>query len=298
MSTNQASMPVNVSATGGASRKVLVFPIAAICAAALVTAGFADIAEALPSGTPIAVTGFNQNGIVPNSYTVTAGAAIPSDVAQPINAPGSDDYALYTTANGGGLPTDGTIVSSLDGTTFQLQPYTGNSVLNLNNSAGTGTGTLTLINPEKLSQLAILDVRDDGDATESVTLTFADGSSVTTDFEALDWYAPGSGTTPDGNSYGVAASNMGRISTTNSSPNGGVSLYQTVLNLTNLSNGTSFANYSDKMLASLTFTDPSTTGATDILAISGSAVPEPAAFGLFACAAGALLLLRRRTAKA
>ncbi len=75
-------------------------------------------------------------------------------------------------------------------TAFQLQPYTGNSVLNLNNSAGTGTGTLTLTNPGKFSQLAILAVRDDGGATESVTLTFADGSTVTTDFEALDWYGP------------------------------------------------------------------------------------------------------------
>lgn len=263
--------------------------------------------QALPSAAPlapVAVTGFNQNGIVPNSYTVTSGAAIPSNVAQPINGPGADNYALFTTANGGGLPANGQIVSSFAGasaisgpTTFQLQPYTGNSVLNLNNSAGTGTGTLTLANPGKFSQLGILAVRDDGGATESVTLTFADGSTVTTDFEALDWYGPGIGTTPDGNNYGIAASGVGRISTTNSGGNGGVDLYETVLNLTNLSNGTTFGNYSGDTLVSLTFSDSSTSGATDILAISGSAVPEPASLGLLACAGGMLLLLRRRNAR-
>ena len=260
--------------------------------------------QALPGAgplAPIAVTGFNQNGIVPNSYTVTSGAAIPSNIAQPINGP-TDNYALFTTANGGGLPTNGRGVSTFAGTssvsgqtTFQLQPYTGNTALNLNNSAGTGTGTLTLSTPGEFSKLAILAVRDDGGATESVTLNFANGSTVTTDFKALDWYGPGAGTTPDGNNYGIAAAGVGRISTTNSSKNGGVDLYQTTLNLANLSsNGTTFSNYSGETLVSLTFSDTSTSGATDILAISGTAVPEPATLGLFACAGAALVLLRRK----
>jgi hypothetical protein len=267
--------------------------------------GFTQAIPVAAPLNPVAVTGFNQNGIVPNSYTPTSGSAIPSNVAQPINGPGGDDYALVTTANGGGLPANGQIVSTFAGnsavsgpTTFQLQPYTGNSVLNLNNSAGTGTGTLTLTNPGKFSQLGILAVRDDGGATESVTLTFADGSTVTTDFEALDWYGPGTGTTTDGNNYGIADAGVGRISTTNSGGNGGVDLYQTTLNLANLSsNGTTFANYSGETLVSMTFADSSTSGATDILAISGTAVPEPATFGMLVCAAGALLLLRRRASK-
>lgn len=261
--------------------------------------------QALPVAgpmAPVALTGFNQNGIVPNSYTVTSGAAIPANIAQPINGPGGDNYALMTTTNGGGLPTNGLIVSTFAGTssvsgqtTFQLQPYTGNTVLNLNNSAGTGTGTLTLSNPGEFSKLAILAVRDDGGATESVTLNFADGSKVTTDFEALDWYGPGAGTTADGNNYGIADAGVGRISTTNSGGDGGVDLYQTTLNLANLSsNGTTFANYSGETLVSLTFADSSTSGATDILAISGTAVPEPATLGLLACAGAALVLLRRK----
>jgi hypothetical protein len=263
--------------------------------------GFAEPLPATAPMQPIAVTGFNQNGIVPNSYAVTSGSAIPSDVAQPINAPGNDDFAFVTTANGGGLPANGQIISTFAGSgslvgpaTFQLQPYTGNSVLNLNNGAGTGTGTLTLSTPGKFSSIAILAVRDDGGATESVTLTFSNGTTVTTDFEALDWYGPGSGVTPDGNSYGIAASGVGRISTTSSGLNGGVDLYETVLNLTDLSNGTSFANYSGDTLVSLTFSDPSTSGATDILAISGSPVPEPATIGLLAVSIIGATLLRRR----
>lgn len=265
--------------------------------------------QALPNTAPmapIAVTGFNQNGVVPNTYTGT-NTPLPTTVAQPINGPGSDDYALFEAGISGasttnGLPVNGSLTSPFAGTshvsgpaTFQLQPYTGNSVLNLNHSAGTGTGTLTLTTPGKFSKIAILAVRDDGSATESVTLTFANGSTVTTDFQAMDWYSPGSGTTADGNDYGVAASNLGRMDTLNSSlQTSGVALTETVLNLADLSNGTTFGNYSDQTLVSMLFSDPSSSGATDILAVSGTAVPEPAALALLLCASGVLLLRRRR----
>ncbi len=264
--------------------------------------------QAMPSTAPlapIAVTGFNQNAVVPNTYTGTS--VVPTNVAEPINGPGGDNYALYESGMSnqtGGLPSNGILVSGFAGvshisgqTTFQFQPYTNGTAnaLNLNNGAGTGTGTLTLAAPGKFSELSILAVRDDGGATESVTLNFADGTSVTTDFEALDWYSPGSGTTLDGNDYGVADAGVGRISTSDSGIQGGVDLYQTMLNLANLSsNGTTFANYSSETLVSMTFTDSSSSGATDIFAISGVAVPVPGTLVLCAIGSLSLLLLRRR----
>ncbi len=263
-----------------------------------------------PMMSPIAVTGFNQDSVVENTYTVTSKTAIPTNIAVPLSP--KDTYALFEagpTMNGGsyGLPSSGQFTGNFAGVTsvvggpasFQLQGYTNaNNVLDLQNSA---SGTLTLATAGKFSSLAIVAFSDSGknNSTGTVTLNFADGTSVTTDFGAPDWYSGGSGGTPDGNQYGVVATNLGRINTTNSGYNGGVDAYETILNLANLSNGTTIGNYSNELLTSLTFTGvSSTTNFTAIAGISGlAAVPEPATLGLFACAAGALLLLRRRNAK-
>ncbi|MCL5945983.1 MAG: PEP-CTERM sorting domain-containing protein [Planctomycetes bacterium] len=286
--------------------------------------GFTQAIPAAPAAmTPVAVTGFNQDSVVPNTYTVVKNGAIPTSVAVQL-APGDTntlyEYGLAGSPTGGGLPPSGQFVSSFAGsvsvvgqTTFQLQSYTANTnnVLELsaanNFTHGAPTGTLTLSTAKRFSQLAILAFSDDAtnNSYGQVTLNFADGTSVTTDYGAPDWYSNGSGVTPDGNQYGVAAANFGRINTSNSDFSSGAEAYQTILNLANLSNGTTFGNYTNELLSSLTFSQAiepgnknASVGATVILGISGTeVVPEPATLALLAvAAASSLLLLRRRKA--
>jgi hypothetical protein len=271
--------------------------------------------------TPIALTSssFNQDVVVENSASLTTGGAIPSTVAMPV---GQNSNALYEsgltvggTVQSGGLPTSHQFVSQGDAnTTFQFQKYTNtNNVLRLT-SATSGaanptspTGTMTLATPTTFSTLAILALSGNGNPTGmgTVTLNFANGKSVTTDFYAPDWFTNVvNGVTTDGNYYGTALSGFGRIDVSNSGVNGLPTfpdMYETALNISHLGTDSlgDFVNASSYgALDSLTFTMPSNTGETNIFAVSGSAVstPEPSAvLLLIGGAAAGLLLLRRRS---
>ena len=76
--------------------------------------------------SPIAVTGFNQDGVAESGIDATAVTTTSLDLST---------YIMYSTIfaaiNGlqAGLPTNGTIVSG--NRTWQLQPYTSNNVLYL-----------------------------------------------------------------------------------------------------------------------------------------------------------------------
>ena len=263
--------------------------------------------------TPINLTGFNQDSVVENGYTVTAGGAIPSNIAVPVrsavNVNGSaGQNTLYESGLNGspagtGLPTSHEFTSSFDSSTgFQFQKYTNtNNMLGLSTAIGT-TGTLTLTTPTSFDSLAILALSTNAasNSTGAVTLNFAGGITATTDYGAPDWFSYSSGTTTDGNSYGPAINNLGRIDVVDSSFSGpginggnGPDMYQTTLNLASL-NG---QNYTGDVLDSLTFTQAPSTTTTGIFAVSGSsaaAVPDPATLGLVAAGGLGLLLLKRR----
>jgi hypothetical protein len=255
--------------------------------------------------TPIALTSgsFNQDVVVENSAPLTSGGAIPTSVAMPA---GLNSNALYEsgltiggTLQSGGLPTSHQFVSQGDpNTTFQFQKYTNtNNVLRLTSATSgaanptSSTGTMTLATPTTYSTLAILAFSGNGNptGTGTVTLNFADGKSVTTDFYAPDWFTNVvNGVTPDGNYYGTALSQFGRIYLAQSTVNGLPTfpdMYETALNLSHLGiNSTGgYVNASGYgALDSLTFNMPSNTGETDIFAVSGSAVatPEPSSVAL------------------
>ena len=214
-----------------------------------------------------------------------------------------------------GLPVGGNFSSLMntvsDQTTFQLLPYTGNNafVAQGNND----TGTMTLITPTAYTSLAIMSMGGGGSAgTPPMTLTFTNGDSVVTDFAAPDWFAGTSGTTLDGNVYGVALKGFNRVNedtgvfdtTYPSNPN----IYQTTLNLADLTgslNGgaiTSGLNLTGDILQSVMVqrVDTSTTiGRLVVFGLSGSAVPEPSSILLLLAGLGGLgmLALARRGAR-
>ena len=258
----------------------------------------------LPVLSTVNVTGFNQNSIISAAGGGTSGNAIT------LLRPGGNNVfyesGLEGAPAGSGLPQSGQIISQYVGnsavafTTFQLQSYAqGNNVLDLNAVAGS-VGTLTLSKAQKYAELAILATSLAGSAQSAgtVTLHFADGKSVTTDYAAPDWFANSSGTTADGNSFGVAMNGIGRINPGSLSVSGtpdSPDLYETILNLQSLSNGTSIGDYSADPLVSLTFSQAGGTGATAIFAVSGeTSTPEPATFGILVVGVFALSLIGRR----
>ncbi len=268
----------------------------------------------LQTRAPVALTAgsFNVDNVVENTATVTTNTAIASSVATPfgnVNAFYEAGTAVSGTVLPGGLPTSHQFVSQADGTTtFQFQHYTNtNNALRLTSATGgTSSGTMTLATPSGFSTLAILATSGNaGNNTGgTVTLNFADGSTVTTDFGAPDWFAgTTAGTTPDGNMFGVAIyGGVGRIDVQNADTSGypgNPNLYETVLNLSSLGTGTGTVDVAGKVIDSLTFTVNPTIGQTDIFAVSGATAttPEPSPLILIAAGCAGLLLTRRRLAR-
>ncbi|MHB1766306.1 MAG: L-type lectin family protein [Phycisphaerae bacterium] len=271
---------------------------------------------------PIALTAgsFNADVVVENTASLPAGATVSSSIATPA---GNTTNALYEagvnvngTAVAGGLPTSHQFLSQADGTTtFQLQHYTNtNNVLRLSSATGGITsGTITLSQPTTFSTLAILAMSAGAknNSVGAMTLNFANGQSVTTDYAAPDWFSGTDlGTTPDGNPFSLALGGLGRITVTktisSTSVNGLPSypgLYETALNISHLGTD-STGNFVDASgygaLDSITFNLASSASVTELFAISGSAaVPEPAPLAIFAVGGGLGLLLigRKRTAR-
>ncbi|MFP9115021.1 GEVED domain-containing protein [Flavobacterium sp. RHBU_3] len=87
-----------------------------------------------------------------------------------------------------GLPVDRRLTNSgTTGLTFLMQDYSNNNSLRI--PAQNGTGTLTLTNPVKLSNLYLAVTSGSGASTISVQVNFQDGTSQTaSSFSLLDWY--------------------------------------------------------------------------------------------------------------
>ena len=272
---------------------------------------------------PVAINGYNQDLIVPNSATLNGNGQ--SGYAgyvskQSFDSDGNYFYqaGLSGAPTGTGLPASGMFTN--DSITYQLGPTvgTGTTVSNallLNSS--TTSGTLTLSQMGKFNAIALLAASANANSNSigSVTLNFVGPTgqaiTATTDYGAPDWFQHGTGTTPDGNSYWVALQGFNRVSgngtfdTAYQSNN--PELYTTYLNLADLNamlNGSSSVtdglNLSGDTLESLTFNGTASgAGSTGIFAISGYAVPAPASgeclfFGIVGLGVISLLPGRRR----
>ncbi len=209
--------------------------------------------------TPVTVTGFNRDVVVPN----TASGPPYTNYAMEFNQ--GEGTAFYQSGLPGysyGLPVSGGFTNPVDGTVFQFQPYTGSNILVLYNG-GIDTGTLTLPTPTRYSRIAIAANSGNGTATGTATvlLTFDDGSMFSTNYYAPDWFNNNSTTT-----YTVALQGVDRINLTSGAADGGSGgnprFYETTIPLFTLGS-------SNKPLSSLTFGMPASTRSTGIYAVSG-----------------------------
>jgi hypothetical protein len=214
--------------------------------------------------TPVAVTGFNRDLLIPSA----ASGPPFSSYAQEFNpGEGTGYYQHGLPGYANGLPASGSFTSATgDGTTFQFQPYTGNNALVLSSETGLSSGTLTLATPALYSQIAVIANAANGNSSgaANLTLNFSDGSSYTTTYYAPDWFY---------NTYNVALGGVDRIvMSTGALDDVGTDnprFYETTINLD------AMLGTSNRLLASLAFAQaPGTlagglSGATEIYAVSG-----------------------------
>jgi hypothetical protein len=245
--------------------------------------------------SPLIVTGYNYDGIVPNT-------AVPpySSAAASLDA---DNQALFQSglpgATAGGLPGSGTLAFDLGSSSydFALGPYGGLNLLRVNPS-----GTLGLVDPKAYSTIAVLGFSTDNTAPGAVemigdvTLHFSDGSSsvYARAVDLSDWFS----TDPlNANVVASAAGGLVNVASATASgafepTSGGPDFYVSLIDLTPTDEaktltGVGFGNFP---LGSNSF--------QFVMALDGgtapiSPVPEPSSFAL---AALAMLVLGGRKA--
>jgi autotransporter-associated beta strand protein len=142
-------------------------------------------------GNPVGLTAgsFNQDVITAASEFGTAPHGTTAAVD---GATGNGAFVFYERGTNGqttsGLPTGGAFVSATNpATTYQLQSYTGNNVLQLGNTVT--TGRLSLNTATKFQSLSFLTTGGSGSPTYSFTLNFLEGGGTTvTNVTAPDWF--------------------------------------------------------------------------------------------------------------
>ncbi|OQP56652.1 gliding motility-associated C-terminal domain-containing protein [Niastella populi] len=137
---------------------------------------------------PIAVSGFNQDAIAESGIDATTVTSTSLDLSSNIMY-----STIFAAINGlgGGLPTNGTIVSGTK--TWQLQPYTGNNVLYLSSGGSQPNtmvwGNLTLATPASFSVVNLLLFSTEGNSTINIVLNFTDGTTYNYGNPTIfDWF--------------------------------------------------------------------------------------------------------------
>lgn len=245
-------------------------------------------AQAAPVA-PVIVTGYNQD------YVVEAGS--------PANAAGVTTGTMdggFLTPVGGtwyeqghnaaapatGVPAKNSLVASAAAPDhvyrFPSSYGPGNGAAGTTNNVfatgqGSGTPTITLTTPARYDTLSLIGSAGHGPISVTYTINYAGGGTQTGTLSVGDWFG---GAGPAYVTNGRVTVNTGGFDNVNA---GNPRLYTYDIALTNTT-----AN-----VLSVNLSSASTTGTAAFFALSGNAVPEPAAFGLLGVA-GLGLLKRRR----
>ncbi len=210
---------------------------------------------------PISIQGgFNQD-VIANGIGAEASKSITASLDDGGYALVSDDYKYdkYETNRSYGLPVNGFIESAVESTkglTYQLQSYSQNNSLRLDNISD--SGTITFSDPLNYKNLYMLATSGSGVSTVDVIVHFEDNTFQT--FPSLsikDWFG-GSGFAIQG--IGRISSSSSYIETSLTQPR----LYQIPLSI-------DVDNYS-KIISSVTITKISSSGITNVFAFSGEII--------------------------
>lgn len=244
---------------------------------------------------PIVMTGWNADVIYENDEDPTVTNTVDGTLG---GFTFTEDGLVVAGIETIGLPAGGVITSEYlnpiteSYTEFQIESYTANNAAVLTH--GGPAVTLELATAASFSTLQFLNATSGGQRSITLTLNFADATSITTTLQIYRWLE-------SVQNQPIAVSDMNRVLDTDiqgttpnvvDTGNGAIwNMNETTLDLTTLYPE---LNLDEKLLSSITFQDPhaGTEGQTVIFAVSGVQVPEPSTFVVL-LAGGAMLMVVR-----
>ena len=217
----------------------------------LLSSIFLTAAAVAQTYSPVAVTGYNVDGIAEDTMAITHSS----------QALDGSDYVLYTRNYGTrysssyGLPDNGTITSGIH--TFQMEPYSQHNTLFIPQS---GTDSLLLSTPASFASLSILGTSTEGTGSNTYTVWFTDGTSTTfSNITMNDWFNGGSSIISGIDRAGRTTGSVGHSSIN-------PSLYANDLTLTCADRA--------KLVHSIVVANVGTHPRTCIFAVSGASAPS------------------------
>ena len=215
-----------------------------------------EVNVASAPSTPLALTGWNADGVLENS---------PARSSQGLDPAGASWFEAGLDDHGDGLPNSRRVTSVFNtNVIFVLQPYGANNILALS-TLGQSTGTLTLGKPTAYKSLSILATSGNGGGNGTLDLSFTDGTIVSNlTFSARDWYDKATNLAIAG--LGRDQSAGPQLDYQNAAT--GFGMFETDIDL-------AAAGLANKLLQSLTFTKPGQSWVTAVFAVSGERTEPP-----------------------